>query len=111
MNKARIFLTFFCILILTQGLHAQDFGRFNERIQMDEEVAKMINQILLDKFDIILPQIMREREIDMWIHVVREGDLDPLGFNFGSNEGVFVFTDRGGDKIERAFFGWNTDKV
>jgi len=111
MNKARIFLIFFCVLILSQGLHAQDFGRSNERIQMDEEVAKMIKQILLDKFDVILPEIMREREIDMWIHVVREGDLDPLGYNFGSNEGVFVFTDRGGDKIERAFFGWNTDKV
>ena len=77
----------------------------------DEDVAEMINQILLDKFDIILPQIMREHEIDMWIHIVREGDLDPLGYNFGSNEGVFIFTDRGGDRIERAFFGFNSDKV
>ncbi len=82
----------------------------NAQVQ-DEDVAEMINQILLDKFDVILPQIMREHEIDMWIHVVREGDLDPLGYNFGSNEGVFVFTDRGGNRIERAFFGLNTDKV
>jgi len=111
MSKLRIFLTFFCILILFRGLNAQDFGRFNDRVQMDEDVKKMVNQILMDKFDTILPEIMREHEVDMWIHIVREGDLDPLGYNFGSNEGIFIFTDRGGDRIERAFFGLNVDKV
>jgi hypothetical protein len=106
MARVLIFVTSFFILILTHGLHAQDFGRFNEEDHIDEQVAKMINQILLDKFDIILPAIMREHEIDMWIHVAREGDLDPLGYKLGSNEGVFVFTDRGGDRIERGFLGW-----
>lgn len=76
-----------------------------------KELQDLQNQILKDKFDVILPQIMREREIDMWIHIVREGDLDPLGYIFGSNEGIFIFTDRGGDRIERAFFGFNADKV
>ena len=57
-----------------------------------KEVAEMQKRILLDKFDIILPQIMREQEVDMWMHIVREGDLDPLGHNFGSNEGIFIFS-------------------
>jgi hypothetical protein len=94
MARVLIFVTSFFILILTHGLHAQDFGRFNEENHIDEQVAKMINQILLDKFDIILPAIMREHEIDMWIHVAREGDLDPLGYNFGSKEPTILLRNR-----------------
>jgi Xaa-Pro aminopeptidase len=64
------------------------------------------NQIRRDKFDIVLPQIMRERGIDMWIHVVREAIPDSFGADeLGSTSGVFVFTDRGGDRIERAILG------
>ena len=123
MSKLWIILTLLCLPLLVLGLHAQrhepeDTAELmnQHRLgygqpQVDEEITKMINQILLDKFDIILPQIMQERKIDMWIHIVREGDLDPLGHNFGSNEGIFIFTDRGGDRIERVFFGFNTDKV
>ena len=89
----------------------RDVMMSEEKAQERKELAEMQNRILLDKFDTILPQIMREREIDMWIHIVREGDLDPLGYTFGSNEGIFIFTDRGGDRIERAFFGFNADKA
>jgi hypothetical protein len=64
------------------------------------------NQIRRDKFDIILPQVMRERNIDMWIHVMREASPDPFGAEeLGSTSGVFVFTDRGGGRIERAILG------
>ena len=86
----------------------------SHRVQEEDErkeLQELQHQILLDKFDTILPEIMREREIDMWIHIVREGDLDPLGYIFGSNEGIFIFTDRGVDRIERAFFGFNAEKV
>lgn len=63
-------------------------------------------QIRRDKFDLVLPEIMRAREIDMWIHVMREAVPDSLGIDeFGSASGVFVFTDRGGDRIERAVLG------
>ena len=72
---------------------------------MDDEIIGLMHRIRRDKFDQILPQIMRERKIDMWIHVVREGDFDPMGYLLGSNEGVFIFTDRGGDRIERAVIG------
>lgn len=69
------------------------------------------DHILREKFDLIVPQVMREHKIDMWIHVVRENDLDPLGAIFGSAEGIFVFTDHGEDRIERAFFGYTSDRV
>lgn len=63
-------------------------------------------QIRRDKFDIVLPQIMRERHIDMWIHVMREAVPDSFGRDeLGSASGVFVFTDRGGDRVERAVLG------
>ena len=33
-------------------------------------------QIRRDKFDLVLPEAMRENQIDMWITVMREGHLD-----------------------------------
>jgi len=49
---------------------------------------------------------MRKNDVDMWIHVMRETIPDPFGAeDLGSTSGVFVFTDRGGDRIERAVLG------
>ena len=71
------------------------------------------NQIRREKFDLIVPNAMRKNNIDMWIHVMRDGlsDLDMHENDLfgaevlGSYSGVFVFTDRGGDRIERAVIG------
>ena len=64
------------------------------------------HQIRRDKFDMLLPQIMREQNVDMWIHVMREAVPDSFGTDeLGSSSGVLVFTDRGGDRIERAVLG------
>ncbi len=64
------------------------------------------NQIRLEKFDLDLPPAMRENNIDMWIHVMRVAIPDPFGAEeLGSTSGVFVFTDRGDDKIECAVLG------
>jgi len=64
------------------------------------------NQIRREKFDIVLPKAMRNHNVDMWIHVMRNAIRDPFGENdLGSASGVFVFTDRGGDRIERAVLG------
>ena len=64
------------------------------------------NQIRRDKFDLILPKIMSASNIDMWIHVMRTAIPDAFGAEeLGSTSGVFVFTDRGGDRIERAVLG------
>ncbi|MBK5112114.1 MAG: M24 family metallopeptidase [Candidatus Heimdallarchaeota archaeon] len=66
---------------------------------------EILNLIRKEKFRIILPIAMRENEIDMWIHVMREGNPDPLTIDLGGDNGYFVFTDRGEDRIERAVFG------
>jgi len=64
-----------------------------------------LNLIRRDKFDLILPKAMRDNGVDMWIHVIRWGDPDPLELDLGGEFGTFVFTDRGGDRIERAVLG------
>jgi Xaa-Pro aminopeptidase len=62
-----------------------------------------------EKFDHILPEAMRENNIDMWIVAQKEGHDDPLapllGGGYTGTIGYFVFTDKGGDRIERAALG------
>ncbi len=66
-------------------------------------------QIRQDKFDYVLPEVMRENDIDMWITVVKEGLPDPLvedlGRGYVGSIGYYIFTDHGGDRIERAALG------
>ncbi len=68
-----------------------------------------MNQIRRDKFDYVLPEAMRENGVAMWITVVKEGYPDPLvpdlGGGYVSSVGYYVFTDRGGERIERAALG------
>ena len=64
--------------------------------------ADLLDLIQREKFDIVLPGAMRDNGIDMWIHVIRDGDPDALALDLGGTAGYFVFTDRGGDRIERA---------
>jgi Xaa-Pro aminopeptidase len=70
---------------------------------------EMQRQIRLDKFEQVLPQAMRAHGIDMWIVAVKENHTDPLwedlGRGYVSGVGYYVFTDRGGDRIERAALG------
>jgi Xaa-Pro aminopeptidase len=74
-----------------------------------------MNLIRQEKFDLVLPEVMRENNVDMWITVNREGFDDPLTEDFGKgyvgNYGYYVFTDRGGDRIERAILGVGTALV
>jgi Xaa-Pro aminopeptidase len=61
--------------------------------------------MLKAKFDTILPAVMRENHIDMWIIAVREGAVDQNTAMFPPAYtplyGYYVFTDRGGGRIER----------
>ena len=66
--------------------------------------AEVLRLIRNEKLDLILPGVMRDNNVDMWTHVTRAGDPDPLAENFGSTSGYLIFTDRGGDRIERAVF-------
>ena len=73
---------------------------------------ELMNQIRQEKFDLILPEVMRENGVDMWITVNREGFDDPLTEDFGKGYvltyGYYIFNDRGDDRIERAALGIGT---
>ncbi len=70
---------------------------------------RKMNQIRNDKFDLILPEVMKENKIDMWIVMCREGSFDPLykdlGEGYVGSTGYYVFTDDGSERIERAALG------
>ena len=70
---------------------------------------EMQRQIRLDKFEQVLPRAMRAHGIDMWIVAVKENHREPLwedlGRGYVSGIGYYVFTDRGGARIERAALG------
>jgi len=136
MNKVQILLAFFCMFFLVQELDAQTrnpeampgispayYGMFDS--SNPYATVDMLDHIRREKFDLILPRVMREHEIDMWIHVIRPwtwsgnehrqlehlnlnysniDSTDPLRYEFGSNAAVLVFTDRGGDRIERVVY-------
>ena len=95
----RILFALLLISLVPPPLHAQEARRRWE----------MQRQIRIDKFDQVLPQAMRAHNIDMWIVAVKENHTDPLWEDLGrgyiSGLGYYVFTDRGGDRIERAALG------
>lgn len=97
MRTCRAVLVFLSVVLLPLGIdvHAQT-------AKARYEILKLIRK---DKFDLILPGAMRDNDFDIWIHVIRDGIPDPLALDFGGTAGYFVFTDRGGDRIERAVFG------
>ena len=96
MRKLKIALLIASILFVLQTAHAQS--------REPEDTRELMNEIRKDKFDMYLPKVMRENGVDMWIHVIRPWATDPLSYEFGSNYGVLIFTDRGGDRIERVVF-------
>ena len=78
----------------------------NCQAQEMDDLVELNNQIRREKFDLVLPHVMKKNNIDMWIHAMRVAVPDPFGAeDLGSTSGVFVFTDRGGDRIERAVLG------
>jgi hypothetical protein len=85
---------------------ATAFGLSGAQAQEEPDLEEWNHQIRREKFDRVLPDVMRKNDVDMWIHVMREAVPDPFGAeDLGSTSGVFVFTDRGGDRIERAVLG------
>ncbi len=102
MSTMRIIFTFLSTFFIIHGLSAQTLE--------SDKMLDLLDLIRNEKFDNVLPQAMRDNNIDMWIQVMgtkngEEGNLDPLRLDLGSNTGTFIFTDRGGDRIERAVMG------
>ena len=94
----------FSSLASAPAVHAQRTTLPDVKIRWDR-----MCQIRKEKFDHILPEAMRENGIDMWIVAQKEGHDDPLapllGPGYTGTVGYFIFTDRGGDHIERAAIG------
>ncbi|MBO3698094.1 Xaa-Pro peptidase family protein [Roseivirga sp. E12] len=95
----RAFITTLLLLICTTAFSQEAMRRWRK-----------MNQVRNDKFDLVLPEVMRENDIDMWIIMNREGNLDPLYSDMGegyvgSFGSYYIFTDRGGDRIERVSLG------
>ena len=97
MNKLLFALA--CSVFIIPGLYAQEAYRR----------WRMMNEIRNDKFDLILPQVMRENNIDMWIITNKEGNFDPLypdmGAGYTMQNGYYIFTDTGKPRIERVALG------
>ena len=66
-----------------------------------------------DKFDYVLPGAMRRNGIDMWIVTDRGRGTQPMTRDFGiatvNGQIIYVFSDAGGDRIERIQLGGETD--
>ena len=61
MNESRKVLLGVLCLFLSVGLFAQ----VQTTAQAQQDVEELNNQIRRDKFDLILPQVMRENNVDM----------------------------------------------
>ena len=91
---SRVILFLVAVMFTVPAAYAQTYTPDRD------EVLRLIRK---DKLDLILPGAMRDNNVDMWIHVTRTGDPDPLEYEFGTTSGYLIFTDIG-DKIERAMF-------
>ena len=94
MEKKRILAAITCVAAVIPG--------FAVEAQEARARAEMLDLIQREKFDVVLPGVMRDNGVDMWIHVIRDGDPDALALDLGGTAGYFIFTDRGGGRIERA---------
>ena len=92
------------ILILVSAMLAATFAGAQPGVHTSASGGEVLRLIRREKLDLILPGAMRDNNVDMWIHVTRHGDPDPLAHYFGNTYGYLVFTDLG-DRIERAAFG------
>lgn len=108
MTTRRLLVSFLAALVLPLPGWSAPADSARERWEL-------MNQIRQEKFDLVLPEVMRENGVDMWITVNREGYEDPLTADFGrgyvSSWGYYVFTDRGSERIERAALGIGTHLV
>ena len=88
---------------------------YSKNTKEQYEILRLIRQ---EKFNHILPGAMRDAGVDMWIHSVQGGIRDPLALDIGGqisfgvedSLGYYIFSDRGGDRIERAILGGYGDE-
>ena len=82
-------------------------GSLSAQYRAPDAAPDLMRLIRSEKLNAVLPYVMRDNEVDMWIHAM--GPDDPLGFEFGTEPGFVIFTDPGEGRIERAAFGGRRD--
>ena len=96
-------LTMYAGMVAPRTATAQDF-------QSNWEISCIIRN---DKFDYVLPNAMRRNDIDMWIVIDHGRGTEPMMLDFGIEtaygQGIYVFYDGGGDRIERYSLGRSSD--
>ena len=106
------------VACLAPALDAVDYP--STRVLTHREQAPLVRSWIEQRFDTVLPQVMRRTGIDMWIIVSREYNDDPVFRSmaplttFSSRRRtILVFFDRGGDKgVERLSVGrFDYDKL
>ncbi|ARK12585.1 M24 family metallopeptidase [Fibrella sp. ES10-3-2-2] len=76
MRSAVLFLICFFTL---QSLHAQSVGSPAASLILSErERARIVDDVLEDRFTNLLPKLMRREGIDMWVIISREYNEDPV---------------------------------
>jgi len=105
MRKMKMYMAILYVVLITMGFSARA-----QEARARYETMKMIRK---EKLDLVLPGAMRDNKVDMWIHVMQDGHVDPLYLDLGvrmrltvNDTTCFViFTDRGKKGIERAVLG------
>jgi len=64
-------LNLILLILISFEIHSQDILNLRER-------AKVIEGIQKDRFDNLLPKLMEETDIDMWVIITREYNEDPV---------------------------------
>ncbi len=92
-------------LLLCLGLTTIQAQNAYPKILTEKERADIIDEILVDRFDNLLPQLMRREGIDMWILISREYNEDPVMKTMlpaewlsARRRTVMVFFDKGGNQ-------------
>ncbi len=66
----QFFLVFFALLLSSSGI--------SQQILPEKERARVVDEILADRFQNLLPELMDRAGIDMWILISREYNEDPV---------------------------------
>ncbi|MEZ0485128.1 M24 family metallopeptidase [Fibrella aquatica] len=75
----RPLLLLLCSLFSLSGVYAQSLTTSTPSLILTErDRARMVDEVLEDRFTNLLPQLMRREGIDMWIIISREYNEDPV---------------------------------
>jgi Xaa-Pro aminopeptidase len=110
-NLLKISILFAGSLMVASAAPSQELAE--NRVLTHREQAPIVHGWIEERFDTLLPELMRRAEIDMWILVSREYNDDPVFRSMAPltsyasrRRTILVFFDRGGDEaVERLSIG------